>query len=479
MRFLTQITAIYGLVFLSLSGCAQPKQTVEAFFTNWKTHKDLQSASYGVLVLDKSGKVILEHNSNISLVPASTQKLLTTAAALQELGANHQFETKLFYSGNIDENGVLNGDLWIEGGGDPTLGSERFVGLSGLSDSWTKAIQSAGIKQVNGRIRTNTSLFPKFTTPRTWIWEDIGNYYGAVPHALSFHDNTYQLNLSSPIGAGALCEVKSTYPEMEHLKFTSFVQTANNNRDNAYIFGAENSNDRYIKGTIPKGKGTFTIKGAMNQPDLVLAKWFANALEKGGITVSGQPNETTFVKENLKFIYTHKSPTVAEIVKLTNQHSINLYAEHLNLAMSSKRGEELSIEQAAEELKSNLEKMQINTSGMFLKDGSGLSRFNAFSPAQMVALLNYMQTTSNKETFEVSLSVAGESGTLRRMFYDSPAAGKILAKSGYMERVRSYAGYINKSETERYTFCVIVNNYEGSAAGMKHHIKQLLEKLAE
>lgn len=479
MRFLTQITVVYGFVLLNLSGCAQTKQTVEAFFKNWKTYEDLQSASYGVLVLDETGKVILEYNSQKSLVPASTQKLLTTAAALQELGANYQFETKLYYSGSIDENGALNGDVWIEGGGDPTLGSERFEGLVGLSETWTKAIQSAGIKRVIGSIKTNTSLYPIFTTPRTWIWEDIGNYYGAVPHALSFHDNTYQLNLSSPIGVGALCEVKSTYPEMEHLNFTSFVKTTNNNRDNAHIFGAENSNDRYIKGTIPKGKGTFTIKGAMNQPNLILAKCLTKELENGGISVSGRQNETIFEKENLRLIHTHKSPTVAEIVKLTNRHSINLYAEHLALAMSSKRGEELRIEQAAEELKSNLTKMQIKTSGMFLKDGSGLSRFNAFTPTQMVTLLNYMQSTNNKDVFESSLSVAGETGTLRRMFYDSPAAGKILAKSGYMERVRSYAGYIQKSENERYTFCIIVNNYEGSAAGMKHHIKQLLEKLAE
>ncbi len=474
-----RLTFVYLFIGISFLGCSQSEKSLSTFFEQWKSHDDLASASFGIMVTNKEGKVILEHNANRSLIPASTQKLLTTATALQELGPAYRFETGIWYTGALSDQGVLSGDLWVEGDGDPTLGSERFGGMESLGQQWIAVLKQAGITKIQGKVRVNTGKYPVFTTPRTWIWEDLGNYYGAVPSALSFHENSYTVQLSSPSQQGALCEVVKTAPNMQHLQFQSQVVTANSQRDNAYIFGGENSSRRYIKGSIPKGRGTFEIKGSIAQPDVVFSSWCTQYLHEQGLQVMSRSYEMPFDRMTAQQVHIHKSPPVFKIVELTNKHSINLYAEHLVLEMSSKRGATLSIESAAEELKVSLTKMGVDTKGMFLTDGSGLSRFNAVTPKQLVDVLTYMKASSNADVFESSLSIAGETGTLRGMFRNSSAAGKIKAKSGYMERVRSYAGYIDASNGNTYTFAILVNNYEGSASNMKYHIKKLLEKLSE
>ncbi|MDE0771344.1 MAG: D-alanyl-D-alanine carboxypeptidase/D-alanyl-D-alanine-endopeptidase [Salibacteraceae bacterium] len=466
------------LIF-GLSSCAQVEKQnqqvpLQQYFDQWLSQSNLVSASIGVLVKNEAGEVVLEYNSNQSLVPASTQKLLTTAFALEQLGPRFQFETKIWHTGRIDASGLLNGDLWIQGGGDPTLGSDRFGGLEKLKQIWVSEIQKAGIKSISGSVKVDASVFPKYSTPRTWIWEDLGNYYGAVPSGLSFHDNTYKMLLNSPYEVGQVCGVVRTEPKMKHLIFDSQVTASNDRADNAYIYGAEGSTLRYIKGTIPKGRKEFSIKGSISNPELVAERWLVEVLTQKGIPVVGN----TFNDDQKQLLYTHKSPYLAEIVTLTNKYSINLYAEHLAIWLNENRGEKLTVELGAQSVKEGIRKMGIDTKGMFLVDGSGLSRFNAVSANHLVEVLNYMTKSENASVFIKSLSVAGESGTLNRMFAGSPVKGKIKAKSGYMERVRSYAGYIETLQGEKLTFCILVNNYEGSASETKHQIKKLLEHLA-
>jgi|TARA_B110000879_G_scaffold118517_1_gene157464 D-alanyl-D-alanine carboxypeptidase/D-alanyl-D-alanine-endopeptidase (penicillin-binding protein 4) len=463
---------IFGLSSRAQVDKQENKVAVQQYFNQWVSQSNLASASIGILVKNATGEVVLEHNANTSLIPASTQKLLTTAVALEQLGSRFQFETKIWYSGSIDEAGVLKGDLWIQGGGDPTLGSDRFGGVEKLNQIWVSEIQKAGIKSISGSVKVDATVFPKYSTPRTWIWEDLGNYYGAVPSGLSFHDNTYKMVLNSPFEVGAVCKVVRTEPEMKHLRFDSQVTGSNDRVDNAYIYGAEGSTLRFIKGTIPKGRKEFSIKGSISNPELVAERWLVEVLTQKGIAVGGK----TFNDDQKQLLYTHKSPYLSEIVTLTNKHSINLYAEHMAIWLNENRGEKLTIELGAQSVKEGIRKMGIDTKGMFLVDGSGLSRFNALTPTQMVGLLDYMKTSENAATFNKSLSVAGESGTLKRMFTSSPAKGKIKAKSGYMERVRSYAGYIETLQGKKFTFCILVNNYEGSAAETKHQIKKLLEQ---
>ena len=466
------------LVF-GLSSCAQTEKpasesTLQAYFNQWVQQPNLTSASIGILVKNELGEIVLEHNSNTSLVPASTQKLLTTASALEQLGPKFRFETILAYKGELNEDGVLKGDLIIQAGGDPTLGSDRFGGIEALGKSWLSVLKANGIQSIAGKLLIENTVFPKYLTPRTWIWEDIGNYYGATPAGFSFHDNYYQMVLRSPNETGALCEVVKTTPTMDHLTFDCQVTAAANNSDNAYIFGGEGSELRYIKGTIPKGRSTFSIKGSMDNPELVAQKWLSNYFTQNGVEVVGNEFQAT---TTTTVFHSHKSPELSQMIQLTNKYSINLYAEHFALWLNENRGEKLTVELGAQSVKESIGKMGIETKGMFLVDGSGMSRFNAVTPNQIVELLGYMRAAKNAEIFINSLSVAGESGTLRSMFSGSTAAGKIKAKSGYMERVRSYAGYIETLKGEKMTFCIIVNNYEGSAAETKYQIKKLLERI--
>lgn len=480
-RFLSVGLLAHVLVF-GFSSCAQEptiesKSSLQQYFNNWIEQPNLQPASIGILVENSKGEIVLEYNSKKSLVPASTQKLLTTAAILEQEGEDFRFQTKLWYTGKINPDGLLIGDLWIEGGGDPTLGSDRVGGLQDLSKKWISIIRQTGIKKIKGSLKVDISEFPKYSIPRTWIWEDLGNYYGAVPSGLPFIENTYKLDIKSPSEVGELCTVIGSNPNMDHLSFDCQVRSAFENIDNAYIFGNGSNGLRYIQGTIPKGRDRFTIKGSIVNPELVAINWLTKELIANGVEVQDEKLNIPYNESTKAFIYSHKSLPLSELIRLTNTHSINLYAEQMSLWHCEKRMELLNVELAALYVKRSISAMGIDAESMKLADGSGLSRFNVVTAKQMVGTLKYMKQSRYASSFVSSLPVAGESGTLRRMFIDSPAKGKIMAKSGYMERVRSYAGYIETIKGEQLTFCILINNYDGSAAETKYQIKKLLERI--
>jgi len=162
---------------------------------DWKKDLDLASAGIGFCVLDaKTKSLVLEQNSQMALVPASTLKVLTTYAALSKLGQNFRFETRLFYTGTFDaSSGILDGDILILGDGDPSLQSELYNNNNTLiTDKWAKLIKEKGIKEIKGKVIGDASYLD-CSIPDEWIWADISNYYGAIPNGLSFMDNKFKI----------------------------------------------------------------------------------------------------------------------------------------------------------------------------------------------------------------------------------------------------------------------------------------------
>jgi D-alanyl-D-alanine carboxypeptidase/D-alanyl-D-alanine-endopeptidase (penicillin-binding protein 4) len=157
----------------------------------------LEHAVVGIYAIKSStGEVLLEKNSGLSLVPASCLKVVTTAAALNLLGADYRFETYLEYDGTIDEGKILHGNLFIRGGGDPCLGSDRIAGSLSWEkqiETWVNAVKELGITKIVGKVIGDSSKWEKALAVPSWNWEDLGNYYGAGACALSFHENAYSL----------------------------------------------------------------------------------------------------------------------------------------------------------------------------------------------------------------------------------------------------------------------------------------------
>ena len=455
-------------------------QGLQEIVTEWVASSELKNASVSISVvqLDKN-KEIASHESNKSLIPASTQKLFTTAAALRHFDANAKFNTQLIAYGPIRE-GTLYGDLVIVGGGDPSLGSSYHQGYQQVLTHLVEATLAAGIRSIQGRIVMDDRYFGPYDIPRTWIWEDMGNYYGAGACGLTISDNKIDVYLHSE-QEGSLTEIYRIEPEIPGMKLENFVTAKATGGDQAYIFGAPFQMNRTIRGTIPVNQPEFKIKGSMPDPAVFIGYAFRKKLEERGVFIKWAPMPIRQMTINeypnggQTLITEIESLPMKEMVWLTNTHSLNLYAEHLLNQLGKSIKDSGTTEQGVVALYEVLENLGVETKGLFLVDGSGLSRFNALSARHLTELLHRMR---KDESFKGSLAVAGVSGTLKNMLKDSPAKGKLIAKSGYMERVRSYAGYVTTQNGEELAFAIMVNNYTCTAGQMKRKMESLMDQIA-
>lgn len=479
------------LLTISLSLFSQNKkyQQLQQQFDKFINDADLQNASVGFYAYDIAKKeVILEYNQNVSLIPASSQKILTTAAALEILGENHKFKTTIEYSGSLDSaNGTLIGDLVIVGGGDPTLGSviyEKKYPPEFLK-SWVTKIKAAGIKKVTGKIIADDDIFD-YQTPSTWIWGDIGNYYGAVAYGLSVYDDTYRLHFETGKSKGDSTRIVKCTPNIPELTFSNYVRTYDGSDDDSYIFGGPFSNERSIYGQLPKNQEGFIVKGSIPDPALLVATELKNILDTSGVLVEQGVSTVRLLKKNGSYvklkttkIFEHYSPALSDIVFWTNKYSVNLFAESMLKHIGLKKYSSGDLVSGTKALTEFWKSKGVDTKGIFLNDGSGLSRYNSVSAKQFSQAMEQMKKSKSFKSFYNSLPTAGLSGTIRKMFSNTNAEKNLRAKSGYMSRIRSYAGYVTTVSGRDLVFSVIVNNYTCSNQEVKEKIEMLLVKLAD
>lgn len=417
-----------------------------------------------------NGKVIAEHNSFRSMIPASIQKIVTTAASLDKFGPAHTFETRITHTGEIKE-GTLYGNLVIYGGGDPTL-SSRFFPESGADEAIIKAIMEKGIKKIEGEIVFDLSFYTKHPTPDAMAWEDMGNYFGASPSAFTWQDNMLKVDLRSG-QPGKPVVLASPWPINSPYSLDIDITAADNNKDDAWFFSAPGSKMIYGKGTIPARHERFTVK--ISNPDPVAS--FAQALIKrmkwDGATWSIRHTPVDFEQE--VEIISISSPKLSELIRVTNYESVNLFAEALNLANDTS-GLYRSVEGGSEQAYAYLKKLKVNSNGMRILDGSGVSPMNRINSQGMVDLLSAIYRSNNYEFFKASLPVGGESGTVKWYFKSGKAKGNLRAKSGTMRGVRNYAGYVANKYDENIAFCIMMNDYdETRRAEVMRKVENLIE----
>ncbi|MDD2995062.1 MAG: D-alanyl-D-alanine carboxypeptidase/D-alanyl-D-alanine-endopeptidase [Paludibacter sp.] len=432
----------------------------------------LKNANISLLVKDlKSNKSLYSFRANNSAVPASTMKLVTTATALEMFGPDFRFSTTLEMDGELKD-GVLNGNLIIRGGGDPTLGSAK-MGDQDFMNKWVQAVKSAGIKKINGRIIANTSIFDQQVVNPRWIWEDMGNYYAPGIHGISYLDNTFRLILKSG-KVGTPTEIVRAEPEIAGMSFQNYVMSASIGYDNAYFYGEPFSGSRTLFGEIPANKDEFAVKGDIPNPGLLLAQHFHAALLASGLEIQEFPLVDLFNTKTANVIYTHLSVTLSEIITETNVKSNNHFAEYLFKYLGTKRTIPATNKAAMIAIESFWRQRGLPVEQLFQNDGSGLSPNNGVSAAFFVDLLTYMRKESKySDAFYKSLAVSGKSGTLTSFLAKSNLKGKVFAKSGTLSRVKSYAGYV-ETESTTLAFAIIVNNPNGSSSEVVKKMEQFL-----
>jgi serine-type D-Ala-D-Ala carboxypeptidase/endopeptidase (penicillin-binding protein 4) len=432
-------------------------------------------ASVSVLIRDlDSGENLYALNSQKTLISASLMKLVTTATALENLGPQFRFSTHFATDGTI-ENGILKGNLIIEGGGDPTLGSEYFKKQtpSIVLDKVKELLLQQGIHKIDGGVLIDETWLRDSRFPSQRLWEDMGNYYGAPPSALSWRDNSFEVILRSPYKTGKICNVVDIIPNTTNVSFKCSVRSVANNKDSAYIYGIPGLKEWEIRGTVPAGRDSFSIKGALPEPGLTFAHEILHLFNGSENCYIGKTYNQTR-KNSAPEIGVIKSPPLAEIIKETNHHSINLAADHLLITLGKLSAD--TLHSAWDLGLSGLMSFWTEKIGphyITFKDGSGLAPLNTLSSGFLVDLLQYMyQKGTYFSAYKNSLAISGISGTLKSLWKEDDLRGNIYGKSGSMHDVVGYAGYVFQKGKHPLTFAVIVNHHGMSTSEARKTIEK-------
>jgi D-alanyl-D-alanine carboxypeptidase/D-alanyl-D-alanine-endopeptidase (penicillin-binding protein 4) len=432
-------------------------------FAQFENDPQLKAGLSSLCVLDsKTGAVIFEKNSGIGLAPASTQKVITAAAAYELLGKEFRYETRLAYTGKII-NGNLQGDLYLLGTGDPTLGSNRWKSTSAsiLFDAWYKALNKAGIKTIDGALSIDPAGYSLQAIPDGWIWQDIGNYYGAGAYVLNWKENQYDLKLASGDKTGSAV---TTIDGDDY--YSEIIAASKGSGDNAYIYLPIGAGKPVLAGTIPVNEKGFTISGAMPDPVDSLLKDFKSFLNsKGGnVNLPGKHYTemltSSATKNKYQIIASYSSPSLDSVAYWLNKKSINLYAEALVKSIALQKNNIGSTSKGVELIKSFWKSKGINEVELNIVDGSGLSPLNRVTTKAQASILRYAKNQSWFGGFYNSL----------------PEYNGMKMKSGTIGGVKAFAGY-HSSKSGDYIFSFIVNNYNGSSATLVQKMYKVLDVL--
>ncbi len=479
---------IFILTFFPLTVVAQPLQD----FVQQKTDISvLKGSLWGGIAAytDAPDTPLFALQADTRLTPASTLKLLTTAAALETLGPQYRFETRLYATAQPDAQGTLHGDLYLRGGGDPTLGSTRVPGAETYQtvlNTWQKAVEKAGIKKITGNIYADTSLFEDPSVAPKVNWENMGNYYAAPVSALCFNDNLFEIYFSPQIQGNKPVSVARTSPEIDQLALQSFVTTdAKNKKDNAYVYGAPGQYNLKIFGTIPTSLTEFKIKGALPDPALFTVQALQKQLSQHGIPVQGKAQTITDAPDynSLLLLHTYQSPTLKDIIVIVNKRSFNLYAEVLLRHLALAEGQRGSLQNGINALNQFLRARKIaSATDTVIYDGSGLARDNLITPRALLQTLVYMSNSPYFSYYYESLATPDDRGDLlllRRFLKPQKKVKEVRIKGGTIDSVKAGAGYTRDQNGRLIAFVMMANNLAQKDEALFRAHEDIIKKLLE
>lgn len=455
--------ALLSLILLQLIANAQsPVEKLEQAYQVLKDDGQAKHAIIGLCVLDAStGKLLLGKNEELGLATASTLKTITSATAFNMLGKDFQYQTTLAYSGNISPDGTLEGDLIIVGGGDPTLGSWRYENTKEnyILQQWINAIQRAGIKKIAGKIIGDDSIWGTQNTPDGWIWQDIGNYYGAGSSALSWRENQFDIHLKANKSADKPVSILKVVPEMPYLKIMNELTAgAEGSGDHAYSYLPPDGSIAYLRGTWALGISKPGVSTAVPNPAFDAAYRLQDTLSRIGIPTQLQPTTARLMAIDQQTVpaiqqklITITSPTLSEIVYWFNKKSVNLYGEHLLKTLAWKTGKVPTTLNGAQTVINFWAEKGLDRHALNITDGSGLSPATRVTPMAMAEILFQSQKEAWFPDFYKSL----------------PDNNGMKLKSGSIADVSAYAGYHTDKAGNKYIIVININNYSGTGINKK------------
>ena len=445
--------------------------------------EEFKNAFWGVTVIDlESGQTLYERNAGKSFVPASNMKLYSTSAALDLLGPSYVYQTRVYIDGPVDD-GVLYGNLIVRGAADPTIGGhydaltgewEAEVDAVHVFREWADSLRSAGVTRIEGDIIGDDDVVDDVPLGPGWSWDDETYYYAAQLSGLSFNDNVVHMHVEAEDRGGP---ARIWWDPIN----TDYVDVINRSRsvhpdssmDEGYL-RHRNTNTIEVTTLVPLGDNDIE-EITVENPTLFFAHVLRETLQNAGVAVAGDAVDVDFIsiKPNysapmIRRVAVHRSRTLSDIVRMVNKPSQNLYADMLikTLAAEFPRQSEDekpgSTELGLEVAMQTLVKAGIDTSGIQLADGSGLSRHNLVTPGMTVSLLRYMWNYPDdrvRAAFYNSLPVAGVEGTLRNRMRSGPARENLRAKTGSLSNASSLSGYIQAADGTPLAFAAMCNHF--------------------
>ena len=490
--------------WLSIAVTALGQVTAQQYIEQLKTTDELKEAVWGISAVKAGGAKVAEYNSRIRMMPASNVKVFTTGLALNELGPDYRFRTRLAYSGSIEDE-VLKGDLYIVGGGDPTIGARDSVAfaLQKTFSEWEKLVREAGIRSVEGYVVGDGRWLDCEPQNVSWQLEDAANGDGAVMSGLSFGDGLQAFNVTPGAKAGDPVKVVPLFPDTPWMEWTHTAVTGPaESGDLLYYACTGLAPVASMTGSLALGTATKRI--TCNNPfgALTCAFYFYRYLENQGIAVREGPADIdgtgrlrdfdgdgegmALAEEQDSLIYIGESfsPALKDIVRQTNGHSDNYYAEALLRVLAKEKAGSARFESCQDVRLAAFDRLGVSGADrMQFYDGSGLARKNYITPDFTVRFLTAMTKAQSYKDFLASLPQAG-SGTLASRLRSAPESvrGRVHMKSGSMNGVRCFSGYILSSDGKpenTIVFSIMTNNTVVPSSRINFIMDRIITLLAQ
>ncbi len=415
-----------------------------------------ESTSIGIYIKDlENGKVLINHNSDLALTPASVMKVITTATALSIHGPEYTFNTPVVLTGekSTAKKGAWNGNLVIRACGDPTIESENFKSRLGFCDSIAAGLRRLGITSISGKIIVEQNLSDAGPIAQ-WEIEDVAWPYGAGLFGLNYKDNTFTLYPAT----------KTTKPHVPGLK----IEVRKSSTGNDLIRGVER--DKLVVYARDPNNKKWALSSTMPDPAAVLKEELKETLTKKGIAVADKA-VTVAASSKDKTVYRHRSPKGSEIMRSLMVRSDNLFAEGMLRSIAPGQTRKNAIAREKELWASR----GINSRYTIINDGSGLTRANRLSARFIGDVLEYMAGSERAGIFTGFFPRAGKEGTLRSFLSKTPLEGKVALKTGSVSSVQCYAGYkFNDDGKPTHIVVVLVNGFFCPRAQVRKSIEKLL-----
>ena len=468
----------YALLYAG-SVVAQPASvTLQERIDRLLCNDFFQRATVGVLVFDLTdGKPVYTCNEKRLCRPASNMKLLTSATALSVLTSGYFFKTGLFYTGAIDENGRLSGDIYLAGGFDPELTSTDL-------DSLVLQIQKAGVRHIEGNLYLDVSMADSVLWGKAWSWDDDMEAFQPYLSPIPLNKGAVTLKVT-PASPGHAPIIR-TEPESSFIRVVNRATTVWKSAEppqKSLRFSREsagNDNTIVVSGAILASSNTYETKISLKKPYGYVLTVFSEKLSEvfsgSNIHANGLA-QTPPDAQNLGYV----AHGIAEVIRQLNKESDNLNAEMLLYVLGYQSGgEPSSTEKGVAVVQQLIAQMGLDPKTYSIVDGSGLSNQNYLTPELLVAVLKYMYQSPDFDLFFNSLPVAGGDGTLAHRMKGSATYRKIAAKTGSLNGISALSGYATAQNGHLLAFSIMIQNFvEKSSYVSINYIDKICEAMVK